>query len=114
MWAIWSGAAAAGAPPPVPRTTWPRPGVRPAGPKDASGRGAGTRQDVSPMWWRLTLDRVQVPLARDALERMRPAILEGDPRAGDEVGDRPRHEDLAGAGQGADPGADVHGDAGDV
>jgi hypothetical protein len=37
---------------------------------------------------RLALGRVQAPLAGDAFELMRAAILEGEPGAGDEILDR--------------------------
>src|SRR5207245_1646106 len=45
---------------------------------------------------------------------MRAAVLEDDPRTGDQVLDRARGEDLAGAGQSSDTRTDVHGKAADV
>src|SRR5205807_549682 len=54
------------------------------------------------------------PLAGDALERVRSAIVELDPRAGDQVRDRPGHEDLAGLRERAHASPDVHGDSADV
>jgi len=42
------------------------------------------------------------------------SVLEGDPRAGNQVLDRAGHQDLAGAGLGGDPRPDMHGDAADV
>ena len=42
------------------------------------------------------------------------AVLEDEARAGDEVLDGGADEDLGGAGERGDPGADVHGDAADV
>src|SRR6266508_5903029 len=42
------------------------------------------------------------------------AVLEADARAGGEVLDRPRHQHLAGFGDGRHPGGDVHGDPADL
>ena len=42
-------------------------------------------------------DRVQSPLARDAFEFMRSAVLEADPRSGDEILDRARDQDIVGS-----------------
>src|SRR5437764_13783900 len=51
-----------------------------------------------------------MPLAGDALESVRAAVREPEPRAGDEVAHGARHQDLAGPGERRDAGADVHGD----
>src|SRR5690606_32926425 len=45
---------------------------------------------------------------------VRAAVLEGEARAGDEVGDRARHPHLPGVGQPCHPGRQVHADAGHV
>src|SRR5439155_6121670 len=42
------------------------------------------------------------------------AVVEGDPRAGDEVADGPGDEHLAGRSRRGDPGADMHRDPGQV
>src|SRR5437879_13688500 len=57
------------------------------------------------------LDRVHLPLVRDALQRVRPAIFEHDPRTGDEVLHGPGDEDLARPRQGSDAGTYMHADA---
>ena len=56
----------------------------------------------------------EVPLAGDALELVLAAIVELEAGADDEVLDRARDEDLAGAGERRDPCADVDREAGDV
>src|SRR5438874_63109 len=61
---------------------------------------------------RLALGRVQSPLAGDAFELMRSAILEGEPRAGDEISDRPRDQDFSRPCGGSDACANRDGDAG--
>src|SRR2546423_3358878 len=54
------------------------------------------------------------PFPGDALEWMRAAVLEDDPRTGHQVFDRTRGEDLTGAGQSSNTRTDVHGKAADV
>src|SRR5207248_3444851 len=51
-----------------------------------------------------------LPGALDALELLRAALLEGDPRADDEVLDRARGHDLGRPGERDDARADVDGD----
>ena len=46
-------------------------------------------------------------MLREALEIVRPSILEADPRSGDEVLDGARDEDLTGLGEGGDAGRDM-------
>src|SRR5256885_627731 len=48
-------------------------------------------------------DPENVPFARNALQRMRAAILEDDPRAGHQVFDGARGENLTGTGQCSNP-----------
>src|SRR4051812_26661204 len=62
----------------------------------------------------LRCDRQKLPLPRDALELVRSAIVEGEPRPDDEVADRPRNQDLVRPGLGTDSRGDVDGDAADV
>src|SRR2546423_484745 len=54
------------------------------------------------------------PFPGDALEWMRAAVLEDNPRTGHQVLDRARGEHLTGAGQSSNARADVHGKAADV
>ena len=62
----------------------------------------------------LSADGEEAPLARDALQRRDAAILELEPRAGDEVFHGARDEHLARVGLRRDARADVHGDARDL
>src|SRR4029078_4470387 len=54
------------------------------------------------------------PLLADAFELGRPAIAESKARAGDEVPDRARHENLSGLGLARHPRTAVHGDPTDL
>src|SRR5207344_1838589 len=56
----------------------------------------------------------EVPLAGNALQDLRPAIVEPEVRTDDQVLHGAGDEHLAGPGQGAHPRADVDPDAGDV
>src|SRR4051794_41718957 len=58
--------------------------------------------------------REQVPLAVDAFQRPRAAVLEVDARAGGEVADDARDQHLTWSGLRGDPRADVHADALDL
>jgi hypothetical protein len=51
---------------------------------------------------------------RDALQLMLAPVVEAQPRPADQVLDRARHEDLAGAGERRDPGPDRDGDPDDL
>ena len=53
---------------------------------------------------------VQVPAFGDALQLVLASVFERQATARNQVSDRRRHEDLAGAGERGDTGADVHGD----
>src|SRR5919197_291292 len=55
--------------------------------------------------------RIEPPCARDALQLVLAALLEGDPGAGDEVAHRARDEHLARPGEGRDARAGVNRDA---
>src|SRR5215218_9657173 len=55
-------------------------------------------------------DGEELPLVAHALEGADPAVLQRDTGAYYQVTDRPGHQDLARAGGGHDPGAQVHGD----
>src|SRR5262249_28052549 len=59
-------------------------------------------------------DREQPPLAGDALEMVGATVLEGEAGARDEILDRARDEHFSRLGVRSDPGAGVHGDAGDL
>src|SRR5688500_7208427 len=59
-------------------------------------------------------DRDDLEAAWHALELVLAPVLELKTRAGDEVGDRSRHHDLAGTGQRRDPLPYVYGDPADV
>ena len=61
-----------------------------------------------------TSDREQLPFVGDALEAMEAAIIKAQPRPGDEVPHRARHEHLTGARQRGDACPDMHGDAANV
>src|SRR5436190_22640781 len=63
---------------------------------------------------RLVLHRVELPLARHALQRMHAAVGERDSRAGDEVRDGPRDEHLPRPGDRSHARADVDRDAPEV
>ena len=88
-------------------------------PRDEGERGAGrgrrARDPTSPAGFGASstassaerADRQHLPLPGYALERLAPAVLELDPRAGDEVAHRPGHEDLLAVGQRRDARSDV-------
>src|SRR5919201_3168968 len=59
-------------------------------------------------------DAEEAPWIRDPLQPVLAAVLEVDPRAGDEVLDGARDEHLAGLGKRRHARADVHGDAADL
>src|SRR5262245_58348562 len=63
---------------------------------------------------RLRRRREQPPIVGDALELMRTAVGEADPRPGDEILHGARDEHLARAGQGSDARGDMDGDPADV
>src|SRR4029077_19037656 len=60
------------------------------------------------------LGPVDLPVVGHALQRVGPAVGETDARAGDEVTDRARREDLARLGEGRDPRRDVDREAADL
>jgi len=60
------------------------------------------------------VDGEDLPLIGDALQRVRPPVLERDPRADDEVLHSPGDEDLPRPGQSGNAGADVDTHASDV
>jgi hypothetical protein len=79
---------------------WPATGAHPA------------RVRGSPPVALQTRHRVQAPLVRHALERVRAAIVEGDSGATDEILNGARDEDFAAVGCGCDACAGVDGDSG--
>ena len=62
----------------------------------------------------LPAEREQPPQAGDALQLVRPAIVEGEPGTGDEVANGLRDEDLARPGLRGDPGTDRDSDSRDL
>src|SRR4029450_2242776 len=63
------------------------------------------REELSPLLLRGGRS-IELPAARNALELVLARIDEGEAASGDEILDRPRHQDLRPAGPGGDPGAD--------
>jgi hypothetical protein len=59
-------------------------------------------------------DREQSPLAEDALQLVRPPIIEFDPRSEHQIFDRGSREDLAWPSKAHDPGSDVYRQPSDV
>src|SRR5438093_13033707 len=58
--------------------------------------------------------REQPPFVGDSLEMLRAAVLEPNPRSGDEIFDCAGHEHFPGAGEGSDARGDVDRDPADV
>src|SRR4029077_16119236 len=56
----------------------------------------------------------ELPRTRHALELVLSPRLQADPRAGHQITNRARHQNLPSTGPGADARRDVHGHAGDV
>src|SRR5439155_12971643 len=87
--------------------------------------GTRTSADPARAWWTVSsswrrcstiesarsVDREQLSGAFDAFELVRAAIREREPRAGDEIAHRARHEDLVRASHARDARRGVHGDA---
>src|SRR5918912_3540752 len=74
--------------------------------------GHGSPSTITSATWigRTSASRIDLPRPGHALELVLAALLEGDPRAGDEVAHRARDEDLTRPGQRRDPRAGVDGD----
>src|SRR3954454_19983263 len=75
---------------------------------------AGNPRDRPPSGGTRLLDREEPPLTRRALQLVGAAFGELEARTDDELADGAGDEDLAGAGEGADAGADVDRHAADV